>query len=91
MSSAVVIGTWALTMLWADSADDKLAIFFLFFQENRIWHFMRIVSLGDNLHEVSDLRRQFAWSVRSYFLVKIRKIFQNVLLKFLPSMQSVKG
>ena len=21
---------------------------------NRIWHFMQIVSLGDNLHEVSD-------------------------------------
>ena len=37
--------------------------FFLFFLENRIWHFMQIVSLGDslqivslgdNLHEVSN-------------------------------------
>ena len=28
-------------------------IFFLFFPENRIWHFMQIVSLGDNLHEMS--------------------------------------
>ena len=27
---------------------------FLIFQENRIWHFMQIVSLGNNLHEVSD-------------------------------------
>ena len=27
---------------------------FLFFLENRIWHFMQIVSFGDNLHEVSD-------------------------------------
>ena len=26
----------------------------LFFVENRIQHFMQIVSLGDNLHEVSD-------------------------------------
>ena len=43
-----------LTTLWADSADDKLMIIFLFFLENRIWHFMQIVSLGDNLHEVSD-------------------------------------
>ena len=25
--------------------------FFLFFPENRIWHFMEIVSIGDNLHE----------------------------------------
>ena len=29
-------------------------IFFLFFPENRIWHFMQIVSLGDNLHEMSN-------------------------------------
>ena len=27
---------------------------FLFFLENRIRHFMQIVSLGDNLHEVSN-------------------------------------
>ena len=32
-----------LTMLWGDSADNKL-IFFIFFLENRIWHFMQIVS-----------------------------------------------
>ena len=43
-----------LTMLWADSADDKLMIFFLFFLENRNWHFMQIVSNVDNLHEVSS-------------------------------------
>ena len=42
------------TTLWAFSADDKLMIFFLFFPENRIWHFMQIVSLGDNLHEMSN-------------------------------------
>ena len=33
------------TILWANSAEDKLLIFFLFFQENRIWHFMQIVSI----------------------------------------------
>ena len=53
------------SMLWEDSADDKLMIFFLFFLENRIWHFM--------------LWRQFAWSIKSHFLGKIRKIFQNVV------------
>ena len=42
------------TTLWAFSADDKLMIFFLFFPENWIWHFMQIVSLGDNLHEMSN-------------------------------------
>ena len=41
-------------MLLANSADDKLMIFFLFFWENRIWHFMQIVSSGDNLEEVSN-------------------------------------
>ena len=33
-----------LVRLWTNSADDKLMIFFLFFQENRILHFMQIVS-----------------------------------------------
>ena len=31
-----------------------IEIFFLFFPENRIWHFMQIVSIGDNLHEMSN-------------------------------------
>ena len=35
--------------------DDKFKFmtFFLFFLENRLWHFMQIVSLGDSLHEIS--------------------------------------
>ena len=42
--------------LWANSADDKFMIFFLFFfPENRICHFMQIVSTGDNLHEMLNL------------------------------------
>ena len=41
-------------MLRADSADDKLMLFYLFFLENKIWHFMQIVSIEDNLHEVSN-------------------------------------
>ena len=28
--------------------------FFCFFLENKIWHFMQIIFLGDNLHEVSN-------------------------------------
>ena len=36
-----------------NSMDNKLTIFFLFFRENRLWHFMHIVSSGDNLHEMS--------------------------------------
>ena len=33
--------------LWTNSADDKMMIVFIFFPENRIWHFMQIVSIGD--------------------------------------------
>ena len=49
--------SWPLTIttLWANSADDKLMIFFLFFPENRLWHFMQIISIGDCLHEMSKL------------------------------------
>ena len=42
-----------MTILWANSADDKLMIFFLLSPENRIWHFMHIISFGDYLYEMS--------------------------------------
>ena len=32
-----------------------IEIVFWFLPENRIWHFMQIVSNGDNLHEMSNL------------------------------------
>ena len=58
MSAAVGMGPIQVTYLTftnlcAFSADKKLMIFFLFFPENRIWHFMQIVSLEDNLHDMS--------------------------------------
>ena len=37
-----------------DKFSNSMMIFFLFFQEKRIWHFMQIVSIGDNLHEKSN-------------------------------------
>ena len=37
------------------SADNMLKYFFLFFPENRLWHFIQIVSLDDNLQEMSKL------------------------------------
>ena len=61
------------TTLWATSADDKL-IFFLFFPENRIWHFMQIVSTGDNLHGMSN----------PVFWGKIKKIFQYIICWKVP-------
>ena len=34
------------TILWANSADDKLMTLFLFFLKHRSWYFMQIVFLG---------------------------------------------
>ena len=42
------------TNLWANLADNKMVIFFLFFPENRIWQFMQIVYNWDTLHEMSN-------------------------------------
>ena len=53
----------------ANSAVDKLMIFFLIFPSK----------LDLTIHANCLLRRQFAWSVKSYFLGKIRKIFQNIV------------
>ena len=41
-----------LTTLWANSADDKLMIFFLFPQKTG-FDISQIVSIGDNLYEMS--------------------------------------
>ena len=61
--------------LWAYSADNKLMTFFLFFPENRFWHFMQIGSNGDNLHEMS----------KPFFMGKIREVFLCVVCwKFYP-------
>ena len=42
------------TTLWANSAENKLVILFLFFPENRILHYIQIVSVWDNLHDMSN-------------------------------------
>ena len=44
-----------ITTPWSNLADDKLVIcIFIFFPENRISYFMQIVSIGDNLNEMSS-------------------------------------
>ena len=69
------------TTIWANSADDKLVIFFLFLPDNRIWHFMQIVSSG----------RQFAWYVKSCCLAKSKKTISKCHpQKILPKVLSLK-
>ena len=67
-----------LCMLWANLADDKLMLYIEFIIKIRTWHFMQIVFLGDNLHEVSN---------SFFFYRKIRKKNQNVVCWNVPSMQ----
>ena len=67
------------TTLWANSADNKLMIFFFLFPERRIWFFMQTVSNGDNLHEMSD----------HVSGVEYKKYFSMFLLKILPRVLNV--
>ena len=54
LSATALNETLTFSILWANSEDDKLIKLFLFFQDNRVWHFMQTVSIGDNLHEISS-------------------------------------
>ena len=58
-----------LSVLGNNFSRQQLGIFFLFFLENRLQHFMQIVSSGDNLHEMS----------KSIFWEKKEKILQNAI------------
>ena len=55
------------TTLLANSADGKLKLF-LFYPENRNWHFIQIVSISNNLHEMP----------KPVFVGKIEKKIQYV-------------
>ena len=60
----------------ANTADDKLMIFYHISPEIKIWHYMQIISVGDNLHEMS---KPASWKNK-------KKIFQYVVFgKFTQS------
>ena len=54
LCARVVIGALTLSTLGKIFSRRHFEIFFLFFPENGSWHFMQIVSLGDNLHDMSN-------------------------------------
>ena len=79
-SGSSTAGTRRLTIttLWVDSADDKLMIFFLFFLENRIWHFMQIVSVENRIWHF--MQETICMKYQSLFSRKNKKkIFENVV------------
>ena len=78
-STQEVITPLTFTTLWAFSADDKMMLFFLFFPENRIWHFMQIVSL-----ETICMKCQILISGKNK-----KNISKCRLLKILPRVLSV--
>ena len=69
-----------LTALWVNSADDPLIFFFLLFPENRIWHFMQIVSF---------FWRHFTWNIKSCFAGNNKKNIWKCLQIFSPRALSV--
>ena len=75
------------TILRANSADDKLIIFFTFFPENRFWDFMQTVS---NLNEMSKpiswknkkiFQYVLCWKLSLVLRVKVRQVFTAVCYK----------
>ena len=53
------------TPLWANCADDKLMMIFLFLPENRLWYFMQIVFYEDIFKLSSD---DLNWPVYIHWL-----------------------
>ena len=53
VAAAAVISTLTLSNLSKKFSRRHFEIFFLSFPENRLWHLMQTVSLGDSLHEMS--------------------------------------
>ena len=77
------VETFTVLAQWANSADDKLMLLFSFFSfffltENRIWHFMKIVST-----ETVFMEWQILFSMKN-------KISVGRLLRILPSWSTCK-
>ena len=73
----IIIKESSLTFITcsAISTDNKLVILFLYLPENRIWHFLQLVSIGDNLHKMSN---PVFWDISKYFLLKILPRVPNI-------------
>ena len=68
-SHPVVTGRLTFTALWANSADDKLMIFFLFFTIKQVLTFVCKLSPMETI----------CMKCQTLFSGKIRKIFQTVV------------
>ena len=47
--------SWLIITSLAKSVHNKLQIFFLFFTGDKVWHFIQMVSTGDNFDKMSSL------------------------------------
>ena len=69
-------------MLGKNFSRRHFEIFFLIFLENRIRHFMQIVYLGDNLHEVSDSKKNIvnlSSAESAHSVVSVKQCFKTVV------------
>ena len=75
-----------LCMLLKNFSRQYFVIFFLIFLQNRIWHFIQIVSLGYYLHEVSNpfLQEKKNQSLLSagfdHTMVNVKQLLQKIQL-----------
>ena len=53
LGDGMIFDSLTFITFWANSACDKV-VSVLVYPENRIRHFMQIVFIGDNLHEMSN-------------------------------------
>ena len=72
---------FTFTTLWANSADDKLIIFVLFFPENRLWHTMQISLFSrknkekiSKCHLLKFLPRVLSVEVKKYMYLFIEDV-----------------
>ena len=75
----------AYHMLGKISSRRHLETFFLFFPENRLWHFMQIVSSGDNLQEMS--KPVFLGNIRKMFLILLSAELTRSMVLFKQSLE----
>ena len=64
-------------MLWANSATNKLMIFFLFFSQKIGFDISSKLSPKETIcMKCQSLRKQYAWNVKAFFLEKWEKYFK---------------
>ena len=80
-----IMVTWlTFTILWTNSADDKLTIVFLFFPESRFRNFMQIVDSQEMSKPVfwEKQEKYFNMSPAENFIQSVKRLNKHARVKF---------